>query len=64
MTIKGNEEMLEEVKDVLLNQIITANFKTQDWSMIKGNVKKTLQTYFFKKCKRKPLIIPIIIETN
>lgn len=64
MTIKGNEDVLEEAKELVLNQIINANFKTQDWAMIKGSVKKALQTYFFKKVKRKPLIIPIIIETN
>ena len=64
MTIKGNEDMIEEVRDMILNQIITANFKTQDWAMIKGSIKKTLQSYFFKKFKRKPLIIPMIIETN
>lgn len=64
MTIKGNEEVMSELKDIVLNQIINANFKTQDWTMIKANVKKALQTYFFKKFKRKPLIIPMIIETK
>lgn len=64
MSIKGNEEVIEEAKDIVLNQVINSNFKTQDWAMIKGGVKKNLQTYFFKKVKRKPLIIPVIIETN
>lgn len=64
MNIKGNEEVLDECKDLILNQIINSNFKTQDWVQIKNNIKKTLQTYFFKKLKRKPLIIPIIIETK
>ena len=64
MSIKGNEDMMEEVKDTILNQIITVNFKTQDWVGIKKNIVKTLQTYFFRKLKRKPMIIPIIIETK
>lgn len=64
MYIKGNEEVLEEAKDLVLNQIISANFKTQDWNTIKNNVKRTLQTFFLKKMKRKPMIMPIIIETQ
>jgi len=64
MTIKNNTNVLDEAKDLVINQIINSNFKTQDWALIKGNVRKTLQTYFFKKFKRRPLTIPIIIETN
>ena len=64
MTIKNNANVLDEAKDLVINQVINSNFKTQDWTMIKGNIRKVLQTYFFKKFKRKPLTIPIIIETN
>lgn len=64
MYIKGNEDILEEAKDLVLNQIISANFKTQDWNTIKNNIKRTLQTFFLKRMKRKPMIIPIIIETQ
>ena len=62
--IKENEEVMAEAKDLLLNTIIATNFKNQDWTMIKNNIKKVLQTFFLKKIKRKPMIIPIIIETK
>lgn len=62
--IKENEEVINEAKDLVLNTVIASNFKTQDWTMIKNNIKKVLQTFFFKKLKRKPMIIPIIIETK
>ena len=64
MYIKGNEDILEEAKDLVLNQVISTNFKTQDWNQIKNNIKRVLQTFFFKRMKRKPMIIPIIIETE
>ena len=64
MYIKGNEDIMEEAKDLVLNQIISSNFKTQDWNTIKNNIKRTLQTFFLKRMKRKPMIIPIIIETQ
>jgi len=64
MSIKNSVGILEEAKDLVIDQLITSNFKTQDWNTIKGNVRKVLQNYFFKKFKRRPLIIPVIIETN
>lgn len=64
MYIKGNEDILEEAKDLVLNQVISTNFKTQDWNQIKNNIKRVLQTFFLKRLKRKPMIIPIIIETE
>jgi len=62
--IKDNEEVMNEARDLILNTVIATNFKNQDWSSIKNNIKKVLQTFFFKKLKRKPMIIPIIIETK
>jgi magnesium transporter len=47
-----------------LENIISTNFKTQDWNGIKSNIRKVLQTFFLKKVKRKPMILPIIIETK
>ena len=62
--IKDNEGVMEEAKEIVLNQVIASNFKTQDWALIKNGVKKALQTFFLKKMKRKPMIIPLIIETR
>ena len=64
MSAKNTNNILEEAKDIVINQVINSNFKTQDWTTIKTNVRKSLQTYFYKKYKRRPLTIPIIIETN
>lgn len=62
--MKDNEEVMNEARDVILNLVISTNFKTQDWSSIKNSIRKNLQSLFFKRLKRKPMIIPIIIETN
>lgn len=61
---KGNEDVMEEARDIVINTILNCDFKTQDWSQIKINIKKTLTNYFYKKLKRRPMIIPIIIETK
>lgn len=62
--IKNNEEVMNEARELVLNQVISTNFKNQDWATIKTNLKKSLQVFFFKKLKRRPMIIPIIIETR
>lgn len=62
--MKDNEEVMNEARDLIINQIVTANFKTQDWATIKNNIKKALQIFFFKRLKRRPMIIPLIIETK
>ena len=61
---KGNEDIMEEAKDLVINSILNCDFKSQDWSLIKANLKKTLTNYFYKRRKRRPMIIPIIIETK
>lgn len=62
--IQGNEDMFDEARDIMLNAIISTNFKTQDWTQIKQNIKKVLTNYFYKRIKRRPMIVPVIIETQ
>lgn len=62
--VKENEAVFEEARDLILNTIITTNFKTQDWAQIKQNVKKVLTNYFYKRIKRRPMVVPVIIETQ
>ena len=60
--IDDTDPLIEEAKDVVINAISSANFKSQDWAEIKTNIKKLLGNYFYKKLKRRPLILPVIIE--
>ncbi len=59
---KDDNEKVEEARDVVIAAISQANFKTQDWGLIKQNIRKALSSYFMKKIKRKPVIMPIILE--
>lgn len=36
--------------------------KTIEWSIIKSNIKNDLGEFLYSKTKRKPIILPIIME--
>lgn len=60
---KESEELINEAKEIarrelencLENQII-------EWYLLKANMKKALEKYLYEKTKRRPSIIPIIME--
>lgn len=61
--MKEADELMDEARAVVdevvygcLDRGIT------DWGRIKGNIRETLGNYVWKKTKRRPMILPIIIE--
>lgn len=59
-----NGDVLEEAKNVVINTLSQSNFKEQDWALIKANLRKSLTNHFLRTIKRKPLVMPVIIETK
>ena len=53
--IRLNEQQAEAVRSV------EARYTT-DWSAIKGAIKGDLSGYLYKKTKRSPMILPVIME--
>jgi ribonuclease J len=48
----------------MVKEIVTKNIKVHnfEWSNIKQEMRESLNSYLFSKTKRKPMIIPIIME--
>ena len=58
-----SDEMMEEARGVALSMIDNCLGKGQtDWNRIKAAVRDSLSDYFWKKTKRRPMILPIIME--
>lgn len=61
--VRESENLMEEarliVKDVLRD---CEDKKIKEWSAIKANIKDELRMYLYEKTKRKPMILPIIME--
>jgi ribonuclease J len=61
--VKNSEELLKEVNLLVkktVNEMRGDNLR--QWNVIKQNIKKTVGQYLYKETRRKPMILPIIIE--
>lgn len=61
--MKESEDLIEEMKLVLKRRLLIFEENgTKDWNTIKNGVKDSLKDYIFEKTKRKPMILPVIME--
>ena len=61
--VKESEGLMEELRQVALEAIDSVDGRyATDWSAIKGTVKADLCNYLYKKTKRSPMILPVIME--
>ena len=58
--VRENEELLKTLKELVKIEI--NELEEKEWSTVKAIVKNKLQNYIFKKTKRDPMILPIIVE--
>lgn len=61
--VRESEELLEEARN-LVRKIVEkyVNKDTFEWTNIKQEIRDTLSSYLFQQTKRRPMIIPIIME--
>ena len=61
--VKESEGLLEELRQVALEAIESVDSRySTDWSAIKSAIKSDLSGYLYKKTKRSPMILPVIME--
>ena len=57
------DELMEEARMVAFDAVEAClNKGVTDWGRIKGNIRESLGNYIWKKTKRRPMILPIILE--
>ena len=61
--VREAEELMEEVRSIATEAIMDC-FESNmlDWNHIKGAVKDDLTKYLYQKTKRKPMILPVIMN--
>lgn len=61
--VRESENLMDEARVVVNNALDKCLSKNiNDWGKIKNEVKETLSDYLWKKTKRNPMILPIIME--
>lgn len=61
--VKESEGLMEDLRQVALEAIQSVDTRySTDWSAIKGVIKGDLSNYLYKKTKRSPMILPVIME--
>ncbi len=63
--VRESENLIEEAKHVVSEAVYDClNGNVNDWGKIKMVVKDSLSDYLWKKMKRNPMILPIIMEVG
>lgn len=61
--VRESDELLAEARVLVNNAVLNCLDKGQtDWGKLKATIKDTLSEYVWKKTKRRPMILPIIME--
>ena len=61
--VRGSESLMDEAKQVLDETMMDITDRNiTDWSKIKTEIKDSLGEFVWKETKRRPMIIPIIME--
>lgn len=61
--VRESEQLLDEA-GVLVTQTLTKCMveNVNEWSLLKSNIRDVLSRYLFEKTRRRPMILPIIME--
>ena len=61
--MRESEDLMEEAKMVARNAMDKCASKhVTDWAGIKNNLKNSMSDFMYTKTKRKPMVLPVIME--
>lgn len=61
--VRESEGLMDEARDLVRNILLNCEEKKiTDWATLKSMVRDELRSYLYEKTKRRPMILPIIME--
>jgi ribonuclease J len=61
--VRESEDLMDKAKEIVKDTLSKCEEKQiTDWATIKSNIKESLRGFLYEKTKRKPMILPIIME--
>lgn len=60
---KESEALIDEVKEIVRNELNSClDNRIIEWYVLKSNMKKAVERFLYEKTKRRPIVLPIIME--
>ena len=59
---KESPELLEQSRDLLAQALSRGGPHVAEWTYVSGKVKDTLSRFFYEQTKRRPMILPVLVE--
>ena len=61
--VRESEGLMDEAREIVKNVLEECEEKKiSDWATLKSNIREELREFLYEKTKRKPMILPIIME--
>ena len=61
--VRESEDLMDQIRNIAKGTLVECEAKRiTDWSTLKGNIKEGLRDFLYEKTKRKPMILPVIME--
>jgi ribonuclease J len=61
--VRESENLMEEARKIVKDVLIDCEEKQiTEWSTLKANIRDALKIFLYEKTKRRPMILPIIME--
>lgn len=63
--VRANEDLIKESNEIV-KKVVEDNLsrKEFEWSRLKQEIRESLSKYLFEKTRRRPVILPIIMESS
>ncbi len=63
--VRESDELMAEARELVLSQVLRClDRNVTDWGKIKATIKDCLSDFVWKKTKRRPMILPIIMDVE
>ncbi len=60
--VRESGDLIDELKAVVLETVSSAKGRNHDWNGLKTSVRSRLGGYIYEKTKRRPMILPMVME--
>ena len=61
--VRESEDLMEEAKAIARGALEKcAKRKQSDWASLKSSLKSSMSDFLYSKTKRKPMVLPVIME--